>query len=335
MDKIRVVSVYPNFANRGGAQDVVLQLAEKLNPGEKPIVLTYTDLADIVSDYHSQAQFIPFCRKSVRYLADEHTVFLSHHRKNTSMLLLFNLLFGQKIHVVHVAHNTFTNLRQFTFFPKQIVAVSNGVKDNLIEYFRVPESHINVIFNGKPDYRNMRNRKTDTREIRILWPGRICEVKQQVEMVRKTRGKLAPHIHICFAGTGEELSMLKKEIECESQYHYMGFLDMADHLNEYDYVCLFSKKEGQPLSLIEGLMFGKPLITNNLLAVLDANVAKNTGFVFSDLASIVKGLNELPMPDSEEYARLSVNARLRYESLFTEERMIAQYRRVIAQEMER
>lgn len=69
-------------------------------------------------------------------------------------------------------------------------------------------------------------------------------------------------------------------------------------------------------------MYGKPLITNELPAVLDVNKAGVTGFVFPDFISFAKGLNGLPMPDSEEYQRLSCNARLRYVRFFTEEKIV-------------
>lgn len=332
-NEIKIVSVYPNFANRGGAQDVTLQLAERLNEGTVPVVLVETRFADIVSDYREKARFVLFSWKAVRSLADENTVFLSHHRKSTLLLMFFNLLFRKKLHVIHVAHSTFSNLKWLCFFSKRVIAVSNGVKENLMDYFCLPEERITVIFNGIKDYRNCLNNKTENKEIHILLPGRICPVKQQVEIVRQTRGKLVSHLHVYFAGTGEDVELLKKEIENEVQYHYVGFLDMAKNLNRYDYICLFSQKEGLPLSLIEGCMFGKPLITNKLPAVLDVNKADETGFVFSDLASLAEGLNDLPMPDSEEYKRLARNARYRYEEMFTEEKMITQYQQIITEEM--
>lgn len=332
---LRIISVYPNFVNHGGAQDVALQLAERLNEGTEPIILTKNHFTDINPDYQNRAKFILFNYKSTISLADAHIVFLSHHRKSTSLLMLFSHLSGSKFHIIHVAHNTFTNLRRFCFFPKRIVAVSNGVKENLMNYFRVPEERITVIFNGKRDCRNYQNAKTDNKEIHILLPGRICTVKQQVDIVRMTRGQLLPHIHIHFAGVGEKVELLKKEMEGETQYHYVGFLNMEENLNLYDYVVSFSKNEGLPLSLIEGLMFCKPLITNNLLTVLDVNKVGETGFVFSDFASLAKGLNELPMPDSEEYQRLSHNARLRYETFFTEENMVVQYQQIIEKEMKK
>lgn len=330
---IRIISVYPNFANRGGAQDVTIQLAERLNENSSPIVLTETRLIDIVPDYQSRVKFVPFGWKMVRELANADTVFLSHHRKSTSSLMLFSFMLGKKLHIVHIAHNTFNTLRWFCFFPKTMVAVSNGVKENLVEYFHVPDKSVTVIFNGIKDFRNNRNVKTNTNEIHILLPGRICSVKQQVEIVRQTRGKLAAYIHIFFAGVGEDVVLLEKEIANELQYHYIGFIDINENLNRYDYVCLFSQKEGLALSLIEGLMFGKPLITNDLLAMLDVNKAGETGFVFPDFTSLVEGVNGLPRPDSEEYRRLSLNARMRYEDVFKEEKMIAKYKEIIVREM--
>ena len=37
---IRVITIYPNFSNKGGAQNIALRLAEKLNEINTPIVPT-------------------------------------------------------------------------------------------------------------------------------------------------------------------------------------------------------------------------------------------------------------------------------------------------------
>lgn len=76
-------------------------------------------------------------------------------------------------------------------------------------------------------------------------------------------------------------------------------------------------------------MFGKPLITNNIPSVLDINDNGQTGFVFSDFESFVEGCNNLPLPNSNEYIRLSMNARMKYKEKFTEDRMISEYKQVV------
>lgn len=328
---MQVVSIYPNFANQGGAQNVVLQLAHSLNSTKLPIVLTQTKCTDITSAYLPQANYKMFSWRSVCSLANKDTVFLSHHRLCTTKLMLYKLLLGRRLRVVHVAHNTFTNLRFCTLYPQKVIAVSTGVKKNLIEYFHLKSERVQVIFNGIKDLYDANETVSNTSgKIRILLPGRICAVKQQVKIVEYCKGKLSPHIQIDFAGDGDERERLKQAIKDSSQFHYLGFVSMKDCLPHYDYVLLFSEKEGLGLSLIEGCMFGKPLITNDVPAVLDVNEDKKTGFVYPTFEKLVEGLNQLPLPGSEEYKWLSANARKKYEHRFTEERMIAAYKDVLS-----
>ena len=328
---MRIITIYSNFENKGGAQDVALQIAKHLNRSSQclPIVLTQTPICNIIKDYKQQGDFRKFSFSEVKNLKNEQTIFISHSRNTTTLLMLYRILLGKNLKIVHVAHNTFTNLKWGTIFPKHIIAVSNGVKENLIDYFKIKEERIHVILNGMKDVKNENNQKSDDNNISILLPGRICPVKQQVEIVKYTKGKLLPHIHIYFAGAGEDEVKLKEVIGDSKQYRYLGHINMKENLNRFDYVCLFSKKEGLGLSLIEGCMFGKPLITNDLPSVLDVNKENETGFVFKSLKSLTDGLNSLPFPNSKEYLYMSHNARLRYESFFTEEKMIQQYKKIL------
>ena len=105
---------------------------------------------------------------------------------------------------------------------------------------------------------------------------------------------------------------------------------MKDCLSHYDYVLLFSEKEGLRSSLIEGRMFCKPLITNDIHAVLDVNEDKKTGFVYPTFEKLLEGLNQLLLSGSEEYKSLSANTRKKYVQNFTEERMIAAYKELLS-----
>lgn len=326
---MRVITIYPNFKNRGGAQGVALQLAKGLNDKDIPIVLTKTPEQHIISDYKDGVHFESFSFNSVRKYCNIDTVFLSHHRKYTSVLLFFNIFLRKRLNIVHVVHSTFSNLKFLSFFPKKVIAVSNGVRKNLIEYFSLSPQNVKVIFNGIKDMRVDQPLRAEDGKIKILLPARICAVKQQVDLVLRTKRKLLSHIHIYFAGVGEDMENLQNVINNEGQYHYLGYISLEDEIHKYDYICLFSQKEGLPLSLIEGCMFGKPLITNDISSVLDVNEPNETGFVYSDFDSLIEGLNNLPYHNTNEYTRLSENARKRYEDYFTEEKMIARYREVI------
>lgn len=322
-----VISVFDDFKNKGGAQEVVLQLATALNQDAKPIVLTSTPYSEIHPDYHKrEIEFQPFNLKTIYRASRQGAIFLSHHRKLTSFLVALQKLPFISINLVHIAHNTFNTLRQLSFFPKYVIAVSNGVKENLESYFRIDANRIIVIFNGIEDFQSISlppGKKNE--EIYILWPARICSVKQQLEFVHASLGKLRSNIKIFFAGDGPDLSLLQNEIKGAPQYQYIGKINTRQEISNYDYVCLFSKNEGLPLSLIEGLCAGKPLITNQLTSVLDIN-SKDVGFSAPDFDQMIHLLNHLPQNDSCLYKERSVAARHRYLELFQEEIMLTRYR---------
>lgn len=329
---MKIVSIYPNFANRGGAQDVVIQLAKALNnENELPIVMTSTPKEQISPLYSDGIKFISFSLKNILVLKRQNVIFISHHRKSTSFLVLLGRIVPG-IKIVHIAHNTFNNLKYFTFFPKNIIAVSQGVKSNLIEYFKIPEENITVIYNGIKDIKwNGVSKPTVTNYVnndqtKILMAGRICPVKQQVFIVQKTRTLLHNNICLYFVGVGEDEEKLRAEIGNSQQYVYLGYKNVRDIIDDFDYICLFSKNEGLGLTLIEGCMFGKPLITNDIAPVLEINEDGNTGFVYHDINDLIEGLNNLPVRNSSQYKTLSENARKRYEELFTEEKMIQNYK---------
>lgn len=327
---MKVITIYPYFWDRGGAPDLALSLAISLNT-EPAIVLTNSP--SIHSYYlNLDVKFEKFTLKNVWKYYREDAIFISHHRKQTSILVLLNLLlFGNHLRLTHVAHNLFDNLKYFSYFPKNIVAVSNAVKQNLISYFGVKESRIHVIFNGMKDrFRGEEILPIHKDIIKVILPAALFPVKQQVELVKNTKGKISSHIEIFFAGKGPTEAILRKAIGSSKQYKILGFIDIYKELYKYDYVCLFSKKEGLPLSLIDGCMFMKPLITNNIPSVLDVNINGYNGYVLSSWDEVIQYFNSLPFPNTKEYKMLSLNSRQLYEERFTFNKMIHSYRELLA-----
>ena len=321
---MRIISVYPNFANQGGAQDRAIQLATHFNDS-KPVILTETPTSEMLPAYANAAIYEKFSFSNVKKYATKDTIFLTHHRKLTTKLVLYNWILGNKLKIVHCARNTFSNLRYLTLFPKNIIAISDGVKDNLISYFKVPKENVTVIYNGIRDYRNFVNTKEINSNIKILLAARICPVKRQIEIVKSLQNNIPSNIFIDFAGSGPDEKLLIETIGDSPNFRYIGHIKMEEHLNQYDYVMLFSEKEGFGSSLLYGLMFGKPLITNDTKVMRDTNEDKEVGFIFKDLEQLKIGLKTLPIPSSPEYKEMSEKARKKYEEKFREEIMFSNY----------
>lgn len=323
---MKIISLYPNFANQGGAQDRAIQLSTYFNDA-KPLILTDTLRGDVSPMYTDAAVFDRFSFSNIKkYAVGKDVILLSHHRKFTTKLIIYNWILGGKLKIIHCSRSTFDNLRYFTLYPDYIIANSNGVKENLVSYFCVNPDRVTVIFNGIKDCVNENNKKSDLNSIRILLAGRICAVKKQTELVNALKGHLASHIHIDFAGKGPDEKILLEAIGDSPQFTYIGHIIMEEYLNQYDYVLLFSEREGFSSSLIYGLMFSKLLITNNLPVMLDANNNGEVGFVFDTISDLVEGINKLPLPSSDQYREMSRKARVRYERNFKEEMMFDKYR---------
>ena len=74
---MRIISIYPNFANKGGAQDIALCLAKKMNKDQLPIILTETPFQEIEKEYRiGDVIFEKFSIKNILRYADNETVFI-------------------------------------------------------------------------------------------------------------------------------------------------------------------------------------------------------------------------------------------------------------------
>lgn len=326
MEKL-IVTVYPRFVNKGGAQDMAISIAKGLSTSEKPIIMY--DNPVIRDDYRSQEiDFVKMTISNIRKFHKKKAIFLSHHRKTTTYLKLISLFwFGNKLKIVHVAHNTFNTLRHLTLFPQNIVAVSKTVKDNLVDYFKIPPERVSVIYNGIIDtFHPTSNVISNNKEIKILFIGRIEPVKRQIQFFEKTKGKINPKIKIYFAGVGSDYEKFKQFTKDSNQYIALGLIDIHTELYTYDYVCLFSEKEGLPLSLIEGCMFAKPLLTNSIPSSLEINHKDYNGLVGNTWEDIINMLNSLPDLAVETYLKLSTHSRDLFEKEFDYNVMICKYK---------
>lgn len=329
---MKVITVFPSFANKGGAEDMAISIAKGLSEDDTPVILHSDTTVGKVYE-NCGVVFEKLNLKNIRKYHRRGYVFLSHHRKSTTLLIMISrLLFFNKLRIIHIAHNTFSSLRRLTFFPKYNVAVSETVKENMISYFGLKDKNIKVIYNGIPDCYNSEHRDICDNEdtINILFLGRIDPVKRQVDFVNATKGHLNDNIRVYFGGKGVDSDKLKTAIGEDFHYKMLGLINPYVELYKYDYVCLFSEKEGLPLSLIEGAMFHKPLITNDIPPCLEININGYSGFVAHSWEETIKSLNNLSLRASSEYNTLSNNSREIFDRLFNYDIMIKNYSKYIS-----
>jgi glycosyltransferase involved in cell wall biosynthesis len=331
----RIITLYHNFKNEGGAQNIALTLASELSSEKNPLVLSFTSSQKINKTYKQMShRFEKLNFTSVLKLKNS-DIILSHHRSVTTFIIILKFLFYRKFRIIHVAHNVFYNYKYFTIFPKEVVAVSKAVKNNLISYFGVRPENIFIIYNGvKEDNfeKAYTPKNNNNNNINILYPARITEVKGQLNFTRITLNKLNSNINISFAGQGELIDELRELTQSSKQFKVLGHINEINELyTHYDYVCLFSSKEGLPISLIEACKYGLPIVSNGIGGIGEIVINNFNGFIVNEYASLADFINKLPSPATEAYKLLSLNSKKMYENFFNYNQMIDSYKKLIYQ----
>lgn len=236
------------------------------------------------------------------------SVVIIHERRLLPLMWLLGHIPGLNLKCVYVHHNELYGNKRLSLFPKSIVAISDAGIKNLTEYFGVPRANITKIHNCVRETSPCvsRTKRFDSDNISILYPARINSVKRQVEIVKRLKGKLDSRVKILFAGTGPLFGELKLVCNGDNQFQALGFRnDIPSLMQDCDFMMLFSKHEGLPISLIEATQTGLPTICNNVGGNTEIIKDGINGIVVNDWDALTDALNHLPEMGQDEIDRMS------------------------------
>lgn len=248
------------------------------------------------------------------------SIVIVHERRLLLLFWILNVVFFQKIDIVYIHHNLFYNHIKTTILPKTIVAIADKGIENLTKVFKARKENIHKIYNCvKDEYSTPHHADVNDHDtITLLLPGRINSIKQQVEIVRQLTGKLDKRIKIMFAGDGPCLEKLKSESNGNTQFEVLGFRsDVKALMKKCDYVFLYSVHEGLPITLIEAVMLGVPIICSDVGGNPEICHHGKNGWVLNDWDSLISTINNLPNISKEDYKRMCEESRKIYEENFT------------------
>jgi glycosyltransferase involved in cell wall biosynthesis len=329
-----LISLYTQLDNFGGAQKMCISIHNGLKNKmsfEEDYISSNTKFHNLNQNFINQIEEKNYITFNAFKLLNtfENAILISHHRKLTTQLVFWSKILSKPNTIIHVAHNEFYSLKWLTMFPKHVIAVSEGVKRNHESVFGLKK--VNVIYNGIVSNYNSNKRKPYNPElIKILVSGRITSVKQQLKLVNFLRNKIPANIKLIFAGTGEDFNELTSLTKNNHQFETLGYVsDMHSLYLEVDFVMLYSTKEGLPLSLIEGLSYGLPILCNDVGGNLEILQENTNGFLINDLESIVNQLEKVSKLNATAYSKLSKNSRLSFIQNFNYDKMISNYHQYI------
>lgn len=209
-------------------------------------------------------------------------------------------------HVFHGYFNRFKTQifkfieRRLAGYSTRIIAISESQKYDLVNVHRIctaPKTEIIPLgFDLEKFHSGSRENRRKTRaayqlddtEIAIGIIGRLAPIKNHsffIDVIKNISGKTAKKIRIFIVGDGEEKAHILQQINDFQWPETIRFeltswiKDIAAFNPGMDVICLCSKNEGTPVSLIEAQAANVPVISTDVGGVRDVVADKKTGII--------------------------------------------------------
>jgi len=245
--------------------------------------------------FDNRTSAIFFIPRLVRLIQQEQPSIIHTHSRLPSFLIHYIKKVISVVHV-HTIHNQFQGWKWLNRVGDKSVAVSQGVKENLIEEFAVKDRKIKVIYNGvnTPELNQSRLDKVKSEfesnypkgVTKVLCPARLHPQKGHKYLFKAiedmTKAEKEKFI-LLLAGEGKLMGELESQVsklDLNATVHFLGYRDDIFELyKESDFVVLPSIWEGLGRCLIESYMVGTPAIASEVGGVAEVVNHKETGYL--------------------------------------------------------
>ena len=295
---IRLLQVVPSL-NSGGVERGTLDIAESLsklghfssvasNGGRLMGLLKKTGSKHFDISVNSKNPFIIYKNISnLKKILLRENINIIHTRSRapawTSYYASKNIV--KSVSTYHNVYNYKNNLKRIynSGLAKMdaIIAISNFVKNKIIDLYKIPEDKITVIYRGIDqkiynlekinelmitNFINKNNIVTDKKI--ILFPGRLTGWKGQIEFLRVVKILNRNDIHFYFVGDDKNVSYSKKflkeiiNLNLGNNCKILGHIDEMKCMYKLSHLIINAsqKPEGFGRVIAEAMAMGKPVI---------------------------------------------------------------------------
>ncbi len=169
------------------------------------------------------------------------------------------------------------------------IAVSNGIAEDIFQAFQIPKNKIRVIHNAVPPMDDIESnppaeiialKKKSNRPL-VITVARLDEQKGHRYLIEAACR--VPEATFVLVGDGAERTVLEEQVrrfKLDDRVFFFGFQkNIRDWLSACDIFVLPSLYEGLPLSILEAMAVGKPVITTDIPGNRDAVVHGVSGLL--------------------------------------------------------
>ncbi len=207
----------------------------------------------------------------------------------------------------------------------KIITVSDYDRNLALRHHVARPEQLITIHNGVDDTSYRADPGCDSSAI-LTMVARFAPPKNQSDLVLAAED-LKGEFEVEFIGDGPQIADIQAQVagaRLSRKVTFWGLRpDVPESLARTHVFVLVSKWEGLPISILEAMRAGLPVVASNVGGVREAVVDGETGFLVpsGDVVTLRDRLQRL-LSDPELRARLGAAGRRRYERYFTLERMM-------------
>lgn len=254
---------------------------------------------------------------------------------------VFFATIGTKVKIVHTVHNVAQkecgpSLRKINNFIYRIgnvtpVALSQIVKDSISKEYKIDGSKIPVILNGINLKKCVPKESYEIHTpIKILHVGRFAKQKNHVGLIDAFELFHSEYSEslLYLIGDGPEYERIQRIVnqkKIQSSVIFVGLTDkVLQYMHKSDLFVLSSLYEGIPMTIIEAMGTGLPIVSTNVGGVPDMIVDKKDGLLVDMSSQSIANALKLLVSDGELRKNVGRNALMR-SSEFSSEVMTQKY----------
>jgi len=350
----------------GGAEVLVLQLAKNLDKKRFIVSVGYSGWSPLISEFRNVGVAIYYLRPNTKYdisfvmhltnlikrkgidILQTHGLRLDFLSSVVSKLVKIPVIITRHVAISDHLEN---NLRKkvYSFFDRyslsyahRVVTVTRAVADDLISNQGIKPSKVSVIYNGV-DLNKFGSNFIDIDAIKTeLGLKRDYSVVGMVAQLVDFKGypfflkaaslvlKNNPKVYFLVVGKGPLQNELKNQAErlgIQNNVVFVGFCkDITKILSIMDIFTLSSLREGLPISMIEAMAAGKPVVATHVGGVPELVRDGVTGFIVlpRDSEALAEKIIEL-LNNKDKAEKMGTTGRKFVREKFSLERMIQEY----------
>lgn len=322
-----------------GAQRFVTELASNLDVGKYVPVVVVTNRLDKESVFYRKlnAKGIDVIDVSSRNLLKETVKIVTYMKKTNAEIIhsnvgavfyvmLAQLICGYNGHHLFTVHSM--GYRIFYGLKKSLiklffhcgwimpVAICDTVKKSMIEAYDLKDRQIECVYNGIDTdiFKPIANKKEE-HCFTVVSVGSMYDLKNQKLLIEafSILHERNEDTRLSLVGNGELRSELEKQVVKLRLGDVVAFQgkqsDVSSYLNDADVYCCTSKVEGLPLSVLEAMACGLPVISTPAGGVVDIVKSGVNGYIVNPDAEEIALKLEILMHDQQLRESMSANSR--------------------------